>query len=350
MHTVYILKDLVDKRTLDALRSECDVHFQRLATTIDAEQERSCSIDLFEDARLCSEHKARTNADEYLSKRWREVRPSTQAYCECIRRFLFHSAPRCLKTLLPDIYPNDVYLFNENYIVKSGNSSLEFRWHTDEEEQFKCQMMLMQQDHTDAKTMNNNVCKEYYSLWVPLDDCDQDNGTLVFQGGTKVVPMQLDPQGFDNNTIGVNDSNNVDHDNLNCSSKDSGNDDDEEEKKGVTDVVTLQSSSSMHTAVFSDNKDLTLEVEAGSGVLFSSRLLHRSGPNTTMKMRRVLYAQYTGEVITGYFPEDRTLVGESISGKRKFASLAEKTEASQVDHMESNEKNTPLSFAVKCMV
>ena len=85
MHKVYVLQNLVDGNTLDALRSECDTHFQRQTTTIDAEQERSCSVDLFEDASLSDAHPARTNAEEYLSVRWREVKPPTLAHCEYIR-------------------------------------------------------------------------------------------------------------------------------------------------------------------------------------------------------------------------------------------------------------------------
>ena len=46
----------------------------------------------------------------------------------------------------------------------------------------------------------------------------------------------------------------------------------------------------------------TLLVPAGTVVLFSSKLLHRSGPNLTVYPRRVFYAQYSERVITGKQP------------------------------------------------
>ena len=43
--------------------------------------------------------------------------------------------------------------------------------------------------------------------------------------------------------------------------------------------------------------DTVLNVPAGSIACFSSTLLHRSGPNTTDRMRRVYVAQYSAEPI-----------------------------------------------------
>ena len=338
MKTVYVLEDLVDENTLDALRNECDIHFQRQSTTIDAEQERSCSIDLFEDASLSDGHAARTNSDEYLSVRWREVKPSTQAHCDCIRQFLFHSAPMQLRKLLPHVYSKDIYLFNENYIVKSGDSSLEFRWHTDEDEQFKCHIMLLQQEddipNNDGCTNNDRFCKEYYSLWIPLDDCNKNNGTIVFQGTTKVVNSQSRDKEIN------------DHCNNSCS-KISNNDDDVHGSGGgreeTVDIANHTSVYSVDTHLSTTGEELIMNISAGSGVLFSSRLLHRSGPNKTSKERRVLYVQYTGEVITGLLEED--CLEKATGDKRKFVKLEDEDEIVA----ESNKGRTPLSFAVKCL-
>lgn len=316
--SVHVLEDLVSQETLEAFRNECDVHVKRQTTSIDAELERSCSIDLFEDACLSDSHTARTDADEYLSVRWRESQPSSIVHRENIRQFLFHTAPTQIQQILPHIYLSGVYLFNENYIVKSGHGSLQFRWHTDEQEQFKCHQMLLQQgDENSLGNENDAFCREYYSLWIPLDDCDEKNGTIVFKGTTNLVKLS---RKCDGNFCNV--------------------------------------SSSSHYENRGTSEDLILDIHAGSGVLFSSRMLHRSGPNMTSKERRVLYIQYSGEVITGMPGGNRGYLEEKRNKKRKLAKVGDDAAVDDINIKEGDkeketqeqeqQEETPLSFAVKC--
>jgi hypothetical protein len=48
---------------------------------------------------------------------------------------------------------------------------------------------------------------------------------------------------------------------------------------------------------FGDDPGVSAIVEAGSIVCFSSTVFHRSGPNTTDRLRRVYVAQYSPEPI-----------------------------------------------------
>ena len=121
---VHVLHDFIGPSTLAALREECETHYQR-ASVVD-ELDRSCSIDLFETISLEDNHPGRTDVDEYLRVRWRNasLKPSSPQAIRDIRIFLFKTAPDALRKLLGY---SEVYLFNENYIVKSGGGELEFR-------------------------------------------------------------------------------------------------------------------------------------------------------------------------------------------------------------------------------
>ena len=128
-----------------------------------------------------------------------------------------------------------VYLFNEQYVVKAAERGMKFGWHQDSG--------FIPYAH-----------RPYLTCWIPLDDVDEANGTVYLlpydRAGTReVVPHVRDEE--------------------------------------TNDLV----------GYFGDDPGDPVVVPAGSIACFSSTLFHRSGANTTDRMRRVYLAQYSAEPI-----------------------------------------------------
>jgi ectoine hydroxylase-related dioxygenase (phytanoyl-CoA dioxygenase family) len=128
-----------------------------------------------------------------------------------------------------------VYVFNEQYVVKAAEHGMRFSWHQDSG--------FIDYPHP-----------PYLTCWIALDEVSEVNGTVYLlpytRAGTReVVPHTRDEQ--TNDLIGY-----------------SGGDPGE-----------------------------PVLAPAGSIACFSSTVLHRSGPNTTDRMRRVYLAQYSTEPI-----------------------------------------------------
>jgi ectoine hydroxylase-related dioxygenase (phytanoyl-CoA dioxygenase family) len=134
-----------------------------------------------------------------------------------------------------------VYLFNEQYVVKAAERGMKFGWHQD-------------------SGFVGYTHPPYLTCWIALDDVNEANGTVYLlpysRAGTREV---------------------VDHVH------------DEE----TNDLV----------GYFGEDPGDPVVVPAGSIACFSSTLFHRSGPNTTRRMRRVYLAQYSTEPI---LDEDRS--------------------------------------------
>jgi ectoine hydroxylase-related dioxygenase (phytanoyl-CoA dioxygenase family) len=133
-----------------------------------------------------------------------------------------------------------VYLFNEQYVVKAAERGMKFGWHQDSG--------FIPYPH-----------RPYLTCWVALDDVTEANGTVYLlpysRAGTRdVVAHVHDPE--------------------------------------TNDLV----------GYFGDDLGDPVIVPAGSIACFSSTLFHRSGPNTTDRIRRVYLAQYSAEPILS---EDR---------------------------------------------
>jgi ectoine hydroxylase-related dioxygenase (phytanoyl-CoA dioxygenase family) len=128
-----------------------------------------------------------------------------------------------------------VYLFNEQYVVKAAERGTKFGWHQDSG--------FIPYRH-----------RPYLTCWIALDDVSEANGTVHLlpysRAGTREVVEHVR--------------------------------DDE-----TNDMV----------GYFGDDPGDPLIVPAGSIACFSSTLFHRSGPNTTHRMRRVYVAQYSSEPI-----------------------------------------------------
>jgi ectoine hydroxylase-related dioxygenase (phytanoyl-CoA dioxygenase family) len=128
-----------------------------------------------------------------------------------------------------------VYLFNEQYVVKAAERGMKFGWHQDSG--------FIPYAH-----------RPYLTCWIPLDDVDEANGTVYLlpfaRAGTRNVVEHVR---------------------------------DEE----TNDLV----------GYFGEDPGDPVIVSAGTIACFSSTLFHRSGANTTDRMRRVYLAQYSAEPI-----------------------------------------------------
>jgi ectoine hydroxylase-related dioxygenase (phytanoyl-CoA dioxygenase family) len=129
----------------------------------------------------------------------------------------------------------EAYLFNDQFVVKGTDGETSFSWHQDG-------------GYIPYRHL------QYLTCWIPLDDVDETNGTVYVlpydRAGTReVVPHRRDP--------------------------------------ATNDMV----------GYFGDDPGVPAIVDAGSIVCFSSTVFHRSGPNTTDRLRRVYVAQYSAEPI-----------------------------------------------------
>jgi ectoine hydroxylase-related dioxygenase (phytanoyl-CoA dioxygenase family) len=126
-----------------------------------------------------------------------------------------------------------VYLFNEQYVVKAAEHGMKFSWHQDSG--------FVEYEH-----------RPYLTCWIALDDVTEANGTVY------LLPYS---------------------------------------RAGTRDVVEHVRDEETNDLVgyFGDDPGDPVIVRAGSIACFSSTVFHRSGPNTTDRMRRVYLAQYTAE-------------------------------------------------------
>jgi ectoine hydroxylase-related dioxygenase (phytanoyl-CoA dioxygenase family) len=128
-----------------------------------------------------------------------------------------------------------VYLFNEQYVVKAAERGMQFSWHQD-------------------SGFIDYAHRPYLTCWIALDDMTEANGTVYLlpysRAGTRSVVNHV-------------------------------------RDKQSNDLV----------GYFGDDPGDPVIVPAGSIACFSSTLFHRSGLNTTDRMRRVYVAQYSAEPI-----------------------------------------------------
>jgi ectoine hydroxylase-related dioxygenase (phytanoyl-CoA dioxygenase family) len=130
---------------------------------------------------------------------------------------------------------DSVYLFNEQYVVKAAERGMKFGWHQDSG--------FIPYAH-----------RPYLTCWIALDDVSEANGTVY------LLPYS---------------------------------------RAGTRDVVEHVREEETNDLVgyFGDDPGDPVLVPAGSIACFSSTVFHRSGPNTTDRMRRVYLAQYSSEPI-----------------------------------------------------
>ena len=157
---------------------------------------------------------------------------------EDLRDFIFGTTMRAITTAF---LGDTVYLFNEQWVVKGAEQGMKFAWHQDSG----------YVEFTDP----GNRHAPYLTCWCALDDMSAANGTI------SVMPHER-----------VGSRNRVfTH----------------RREEGTNDLVGYEG----------DDPGELIEMPAGSVAVFSSTSLHRSGPNTTDRWRRVYLTQYSAERI-----------------------------------------------------
>jgi ectoine hydroxylase-related dioxygenase (phytanoyl-CoA dioxygenase family) len=128
-----------------------------------------------------------------------------------------------------------VHLFNEQYVVKAAEQGMAFSWHQD-------------------SGFIDHPHRPYLTCWIALDDMTEANGTVY------LLPYS---------------------------------------RAGTRDVVEHARDEESNDLVgyFGDDPGDPVIVQAGSIACFSTTLFHRSGANTTDRVRRVYVAQYSAEPI-----------------------------------------------------
>ena len=134
---------------------------------------------------------------------------------------------------------DEAYLFVEQFVVKMADVGLKFAWH---------------QDSGYLKHNLPGYTRTYVTLWCALDDMSEENGTI------SVLPFS---------------------------------------RAGTRDVIDHLMDPELNDLVgyFGDDSGDPVIVPAGSIAVFSSALLHRSGPNRTSRPRRSYVVQYSPEPI-----------------------------------------------------
>jgi ectoine hydroxylase-related dioxygenase (phytanoyl-CoA dioxygenase family) len=129
----------------------------------------------------------------------------------------------------------DAYLFWEQYVIKAGDPDTAFAWHQDSG--------YVHEDH-----------EPYVTCWITLDDVTEENGSVY------LLPYS---------------------------------------RSGIKSYVKHIADPVVNDRVcyFGSDRGVPMTAPAGSIVVFSSVVIHRSGPNLTDRLRRVYTAQYSKAVI-----------------------------------------------------
>jgi hypothetical protein len=352
---VHVIYGALGGSDIEALTKECDL-FARLNNVLPDDNDRvqvdmatlGCSIDLFEHASIPDRHPARHRREEYFKARWGALseqslpgQNSLGASARCfIRDVILSKLPSYVQGVLEDEGRKEsmapkanredkdaLYLFNEHYVVKYPGSRIAFRWHRDMDEQLGGLASAAQ-------------APSYHSVWCPLVDVDELNGTLVVAGGTDIITYTVKdgvPQKDDNVKFRYKRKH----------SQFSADDDDDDDDDGGE----VEGHPEGHAEAL-DASRVALSLPAGSAVIFSSTLWHRSGANRSSDtVRRVYYAQYSSSVIgIPRVPGELQGVGlDGVAGAAqprgggKEEGEGEGNEGQRLGDVE------PLAFAIRCL-
>ena len=151
----FVIESALAPTQLETLRNEC----RRLVTQRDAEMTR-LGVDMLD---LC--HRGR--------RYFLHAHPTSAAVRQFLRSDLMVDIARA-------VLGHDVYLFNEQYVIKAPERGMAFAWHQDSG--------FIPHPHP-----------PYLTCWIPLDDVNQANGTVhvlpYSRAGTRdVVAHRREPQ------------------------------------------------------------------------------------------------------------------------------------------------------------
>ncbi|MCJ8332110.1 MAG: phytanoyl-CoA dioxygenase family protein [Lentisphaeria bacterium] len=213
-----ILDSVIPQDMLEMLREECSYYLGYFDSQMDTAGETVQGIN----------HRGKRY---FISNRYR--------YSTRMHQFIFSElmAEICLATL-----GKDACLIHEQWVIKGADKGMKFGWH---------------QDSGYLKSGDKNTKhKPYLSCWCPLDDVNEENGSVYLlphsRGGTTHKIF------------------------------------DHEREEGSNDLIGYKG----------DDPGIAIEAPAGSVIAFTSLNFHRSGSNSTDKMRRVYLPQYSCEPIT----------------------------------------------------
>ena len=221
------LRAAITSDELNLLRRDCEA--RRRAMRCAEIIESDCVVDVVES--LPDSSSAREDAQAYFA-----VRGGGPA----LQRLLLQKLAALAATALCDEGVG-VHLFNEHFVVKPPGAG-PFEWHTDGSHQLEALLALV-----DAPSETD----EYVSVWIALDDIDDENGPLVLLPRSEPQPPA---------------------------------------------PWWLPASAATRRWLTQGERrcDLTTSgLEAGDCVLFSSQLWHRSRPNRAAADRRAYYAQFS---------------------------------------------------------
>lgn len=208
----FILDQVIPERNLEILRSECN----ELIADQDREMERQGVNEL---------NLSRKNSRYFVFLAYKNRSQ--------LGEFIFSDlmAEICKATI-----GSNAMLFWEQFVVKgTEKKGGEFGWHQD-------------------SGYVDNVHRPYVNAWIPLDDVNEENGTVY------LLPYSV---------AGTREK--VEHKPL----------------PGSNDRI----------GYFGKDPGIAAICKAGSIVVFSSTVFHRSGPNLTGKMRRAYAIQYSPEPV-----------------------------------------------------
>ncbi len=209
----FVLESVIPTAVLDGLRAECQRYVDRFDAEMEARGVTTWDI---------NHYKKRY----FISNRGKES--------PIITGFLFGDL---MAELTRATLGDNVYLFNEQYVVKAADKDTKFGWHQD-------------------SGYIGHYHKPYLSCWCALDDMTEENGTISVLSYERAG---MQPDDLFEHVV----------------------------EEGTNDKVGYHGS---------DPGDPVI-CPAGTIVVFSSRTFHRSGANKTNKMRRSYLAQYTKEPI-----------------------------------------------------
>lgn len=202
-----ILKDVISKEMIEKIQGECERFIKEKDAEMDA---KGVEVDEIN-------HKGKRY---FIAMKHKSSGP--------MQELLFG---REMEEITSAILGGNVYLFLDQFVVKAADKGMKFSWHQDSG--------YVKEEH-----------EPYLSCWMPLDDVDEENGTVYL--------LPYSEAGTDKR---------IEH--------------------------VLENETNDMVGYDGDNPGVPAILQKGDMALFSSVCFHRSGSNNTDKSRRVLLMQYS---------------------------------------------------------
>ncbi|KAG1701917.1 hypothetical protein DVH05_010407 [Phytophthora capsici] len=160
-HGWVCIPNLLSRSELRVLQTECTALYAR--ESVESIIAQGCVLDILAQCPMRDSDAARTDANIYLKTRAKQLKSINDPH-GVFASLLFKKLPTIARQLMAT---EDVFFFNEHYVVKPPRSHVEFRWHRDDDEQL-------------AMCVHRESIRPYVSAWCALDDVTKVNGALQF--------------------------------------------------------------------------------------------------------------------------------------------------------------------------